>query len=811
MVVSIVIHSMSTAQRLAHQLTPFVGRDAELTEITRLLSEPDCRLLTLTGPGGIGKTRLALAAAESARQAAFIDGVYFAALQPLISSEFIVSAIAESLNYTFFGETDPKSQLLNVLRAKSLLLVLDNFEHLLVGAELLPEILEAAPDVKLLVTSRERLRLREEWAFDVRGLSFPDGGQTLLLAGSAAAELFVQRARREGYTPQAADSAAIVRICQIVEGTPLALELAAAWVRVMPCIEIARELERSLDILTATTRNMPEKHRSMRAAFEYSWTMLSREEQAVFRKLSVFRGGFTREAAEQVAGASLVILASLIDKSLLRVNSIGRCGFHDLLRQYAEEQLQLSGELEIARDAHSAYYAAFMHRKWQPLRSHEQVKTLDEIEIEFDNVRTAWRTMVERCSTLELSMAIYPLWYFCELRDRYPDALTLFKQAEDALRAASGIVDADRVVGQILARRGWFFVELQMLEEARLLAQEGLSILERVGSPEDVALAHYSLCNIEAYVGDALALEWNAEHIAETARRISDLWLLAAAHFSLTNAALLASDFEKARRTGQAGFEFAEICGDLFLRAMFQSMRGSMARELGDYAEAKQHFEQSLRLLEELGQEATIGAIHSDLGLTACYMNDYSLAISHYQSSLKIFTDMGSHEPFLMTAVLSITQLWMAQGRKEKAVELLTFIRHHPKSLQVRRAEAEHMLRPLQAELPPRAFADAQQRGYRWELHALVQELVTELSQLASELVTAVAPAVSQPLADTLSERELEILRLIADGLNTREVGQRLYLSVETVRWYLKQIYVKLDVHSRVQAISRAKALKLLA
>jgi DNA-binding CsgD family transcriptional regulator len=244
---------------------------------------------------------------------------------------------------------------------------------------------------------------------------------------------------------------------------------------------------------------------------------------------------------------------------------------------------------------------------------------------------------------------------------------------------------------------------------------------------------------------------------------------------------------------------------------MFHAMRGSLAQGLGDYVEAKQHFEQSLKLLEELGQDSTIGSTHHELGLTAFYMKDYSHTVFHYQYSLRIFADMGGREHYLFSPLLSIAQFWMAQGRNEKAVELLTFVLHHPKSFQTRRADAELMLRPLQAELPSRAFADAMERGYRLELDALVQELITELSQLALEPVTAVAPTVSLPLADTLTKRELEILRLIADGLNSREVAERLYLSVETVRWYLKQIYDKLDAHSRVQAISRARALKLLA
>ena len=344
--------------------TPFVGREGELAEIEQLLSDPACRLLTLVGPGGIGKTRLALEAAHvMVDTATFPNGVYFASLQPLTSPEFIISTIADALSFQFYSGADPRQQLLDYLREKSLLLVLDNVEHLLEDISLVSEMLAAAPGVHILATSRERLNLREEWVLEVSGLNSPAVETEINLESYSAIELFVQQARRVsvGFALDNANQSAVVRICHLVGGMPLGIELAAAWVRALSCEQIADEIERSLDVLETPTRNIEPRHRTMRAALDQSWQLLSDVEQNVFKRLSVFRGGFTREAAEYVARATLRTLTGLVDKSMVRVNAGGRYDLQELLRQYAEEKLgEMPAEQEQTRDRHSTYYADFM-------------------------------------------------------------------------------------------------------------------------------------------------------------------------------------------------------------------------------------------------------------------------------------------------------------------------------------------------------------------------------------------------------------------------------------------------------------------
>jgi transcriptional regulator with XRE-family HTH domain len=276
------------AIRLPVPPTPLIGREAELAELARLLRDPQCRLLTLVGAGGIGKTRLAIEVAGR-HQDRFPDGACFVSLASLNSSAFLVPAIADALGYVFQRQMEPRTQLLNYLSVKQSLLVLDNVEHLLEGVDLFAEMLERAPGVKLLATSRERLNLQGEWVFEIQGLPVPPTDQAGRAEEYSAAALFVQSARRvqAGFELGAEERPPVVRICQMVEGMPLGIELAAAWVSVLTCREIAHEIERGMDFLATTMRDVPERQRSLRAAFDHSWSLLSADSRA---DLSGMRG-----------------------------------------------------------------------------------------------------------------------------------------------------------------------------------------------------------------------------------------------------------------------------------------------------------------------------------------------------------------------------------------------------------------------------------------------------------------------------------------------------------------------------------------
>ena len=443
------LKSTQNRHNLPTQTTSFVGREAELAEIQRLLlDELGCRLLTLIGPGGTGKTRLALAVASQMLDV-FSDGAYFVSLASVSENADIVPAIAEALRFTFYGQDDPKDQLLAYLGQKQLLLVVDNFEHLLDGADLMSEILGQAPEVTLLTTSRERLNLQEEWVYEVPGLAFPALKEETSegLSSYSAIELFTQRARQTvpNFAPSEDEMIDIGCICQLVEGMPLGLELAAPWVRTLSCREVAAEIERSFDFLSTTLRNMPERHRSLRAIFEQTWGRLSEAEQAVLRQLSVFRGGSTRKAAEQVTDATLPVLSSLVDKALLRRTNTGRYELHELIRQFAETQLQTdSSAVEQVQKRHGDYFVAFLETRTAGVKGGRQKETLAEIKADMDNIRLAWRRAIANRDVEGFERAAECLFIFYLYSSGHYEGQIAFQQAVTAFADLSNVLKGYR-------------------------------------------------------------------------------------------------------------------------------------------------------------------------------------------------------------------------------------------------------------------------------------------------------------------------------------------------------------------------------
>ena len=393
---------------LPAQATPFLGRKMELERIQELLARDECRLVTLLGPGGCGKTRLAIQAAG--QSTGYPQGIYFCGLESASSEEEAVHIIAGAVRLKFridFRSTlkveEAREQLLEYLAEKKILLVLDNLEQMAGRARLFSEILANAPAVKLIATSRLRLNLPEEWILEIGGLPTPEdtGNKSvwgpLHPARSDAVKLFLHGAEQAcGFHPREEDWAAIARIVRLVDGLPLGIEMAAAWVKMLSCQEIAAEMERSLDFLETTRQGMPERQRSLRAVFEHSWKLLAEREGPVFQRLSIFQGGFTREAAFEVAGASLATLSAFMDQSLLHRTAAGRFDLHQIIRQYAAEKLSADPLAQADTEERCArHYAGWLLRKAGGLRSSDQVAALSTLRWEKQNLRQAWSWLIE--------------------------------------------------------------------------------------------------------------------------------------------------------------------------------------------------------------------------------------------------------------------------------------------------------------------------------------------------------------------------------------------------------------------------------
>ncbi len=745
---------------LPPQPTPFLGREEELAEISRLLDDPACRLLTLVGPGGIGKTRLSLQVAAE-KVEAFPHGVYFVPLAPLTAPDFIVSTIADALHFSFYSREDPQVQLLSYLREKTMLLVMDNFEHLVAGAGLLADILESAPSVKILVSSRERLNLHGEWVYPLAGLRVPGKEEAEPLEGYSAVQLFLQSARRvrAGFDLAAPDRPHVARLCRLVEGVPLGIELAASWVRALTCQEIVHEIEQGADFLATSMRDLPERHRSLRAVFDSSWDLLTTDEQEALRRLAVFRGGFCREAAQEL-GVSLPLLTALVDKSLLRRSPAGRYDMLEVLRQYAADKLlRAPAEEAQARERHCRFYTRFLQQRENAIRGAQQKAALEEIGTEIENVRAAWSWAIEQGREAEIGQSLECLHLFYEMRSRFLEGEETFGRAAEQLRNRG---PAAEVLGKLLTRQGWFCERLARYGRAQELYQAGLEIARVHGLYAEMSLALSGLGLVTYRQGDyQRAQELLRESLACCAR-VDDPWRQAHALNNLGTVALARGEGASAealyrqvldiyRRIGyrrgiastlnnlggEAGTRgehvvaqrlyqesrdlFREI-GDRRGLAFVLNNLGHTLEALGEYAEAEALCRESLDIFREVGDRWGITNTLNNLGALACTMGECHSSRQYFDEALALAMDLGA-VPLALEALGGRAANLARSGDWEKAAEVAALVLHHPACDRETRKKAERTLAQAAERLPAEIVGAARSRGEAGSLAEVAAEV----------------------------------------------------------------------------------------
>lgn len=840
---------------LPPQPTSFLGRQAELADIARRLADPECRLLTLLGPGGVGKTRLAIEAARQ-QEGKVPDGVAFVELASLSRVADVPPAIVAVMGLTPGGQAEPWAHLCHLLQHRQMVLVLDNLEHLLESAPRLSELLAAAPGVTLVVTSREALRLQEEWRYPLAGLPLPRSGQAPNpeAGGTDALSLFEERARRarpDFSLDQERD--AVLHICRLVEGLPLAIELAAAWTATLPSAAIAADLERDLSWLSTGLRNVPERHRSLQAVFDQSWRLLAVDEQAVFRRLAIFRGGFRREAAHAVAGATPPILAALVAKSLLRHQPDGRYHLHEVVRQFALNQFQAApDELATVERAFQAYVMAFLAEQGQVMVAGNAREAVGAVASEVSNVLAAWNQPPERVDGAILRLAIPALAHVYHLRGRYREGFELLEGMVQRLRLVDparpvepALAAALHEMGQLATRLGRFAEARAALLEARRRydwlgeplprgpatdPEIGLGVLalvdgdasaaarlgeavraraEAEGNPGNLPYAWYLTTQAALIEGRYDAARQAATAATAAARAARDDWFLAYGLNDLGTVAAALGEYAVAREHYQASLDARRAFDDLEGMAVALVHLGRVALREGDVTEAGQMFDRARTIYDEIGDRGGLAATLHGLGVAAAARGERHDAARALAQALRIAREIA-FAPRLLAITLDAADL-LRPVQPGLADEALLLAAQHPAAERETRARA----RQLASTPGPRAGQEPPRRDAGSDLFSIVDRLLAALavmSDLPNDDQGGRVPASGphQLLADPLTERELAVLRLMAAGHSNQQIADELFLAVSTVKWYAGQIFGKLAVRNRTGAVARARELGIL-